>query len=442
MTASESAWSRHPGYRIELTPWRGRGRVRSGDLVLAESDACVLVEESDHPAQLYFPRSSVAWQHFEATEQHTTCPFKGEADYWTLASTDPPLDDVAWAYRQPFERVAGLADLVAFYSDRLTVELVEAFPAGSEHDVVHRCPTWGDVADLYRLLDVAPSRGGGSEGRFTCPPFPDPPIGTFFPELRNPDTRQVIEGGQLLGEAIVAVSKTIPEQRATSASMVFSRPALFDSVHEIEVDVLRRGRGFSTVETRTVQSGKLCSVGLLLLDAGAPDTLRNAVSAPDVPPPEACPQLDMGITGRELRSVEDAYRRHGEVGPPELFTWVRFRDAPDSEALHAAVLTHSTTNWTIAAAMRPHEGVSQAEAHVTLSTGVLATTIAFHDAVDVSEWLLYANPAIYAGRGQVQGEGRVFARDGRLVASYTVQAMVRGFRTPPRKMGQESPNAM
>jgi acyl-CoA thioesterase-2 len=438
MTAMESAWSRYPGYRIDLLPWRGRGRVRLGERVLAESDACLLVHESDHAAQLYFPESSVAWEHFEATDHHTSCPFKGEADYWSLAPADPPLENVAWAYPTPFEEVAGLAGHVAFYADRLVVELVDTVPSDPGHEVVHRCPPWGDAADLRRLLDVAPV----ADGRFTSPPYPDPPVGTFFPQLRDPNARLVIEGGQLLGEAIVAASKAVPDQRVTSASMIFSRPALFDTAHEVEVDVLRRGRGFSTAETRSLQSGKLCAVGLLLLDAGAPDTIRGAAEPPDVAPPEACPQLDMGMTGRELRSVDDAYRRLDEVGPPEIHTWMRFRDDPDHEALHSALVAHSTTSWTIAAALRPHEGVSQSQAHVTLSTGILATTIAFHDAVDVTEWLLYANPAIYAGRGLVQGEGRVFTRDGRLVASYTVQGMVRGFRTPPGRIGKDSTNAM
>jgi acyl-CoA thioesterase-2 len=438
MTAIESAWSRHPGYRIDLVPWRGRGRVRLGERVLADSDACLLVHESDHAPQLYFPESSVAWEHFEATDHHTICPFKGEADYWSLGAAEPPLENVAWTYRTPFEQVAGLARYVAFYADRLVVELVDAFPPDPGHEVVHRCPPWGDAADLRRLLDVDPV----AEGRFTSPPYPDPPVGTFLPQLRDPKARLVIEGGQLLGEAIVAASRTIPDQRVTSASMIFSRPALFDAAHEVEVDVLRRGRGFSTVETRSIQSGKLCSVGLLLLDAGVPDTIRSAIEPPDVPPPEACPQLDMGVTGRELRSVDDAYRRLDEVGPPEILTWARFRDDPGHAALHAALLAESTTHWTIAAAMRPHEGVSQAQAHVTLSTGILATTISFHDAVDVTEWLLYVNPAIYAGRGLVQGEGRVFTRDGRIVASYTVQGMVREFRTPPGEMGKDSTSAM
>jgi uncharacterized protein (DUF427 family)/acyl-CoA thioesterase len=438
MAAVESAWSRYPGYRVDLVPWRGRGRVRLGDLVLAESDDCLIVEESDHAPQLYFPEASVAWEHFAATDHHTICPFKGVADYWTLVVSDPPLENAVWAYRAPLARVAGLAGHVAFYCDRLTVELVEAFPQDPGHEVVHRCPRWGDAADLLRLLDVTPI----ADGRFASPPYPDPPIGTFFPQLASGRGRVVIEAGQLLGEAIVAASKSVPGQRVTSASMIFSRAARFDAAHEVAVEILRPGRGFSTVETRTAQAGKLCSVGILLLDAGAPDAIRGAAEMPDVPPPDACPPLDFGVTGRELRTVGDAYRRQAEVGPAEIFTWARFRDAPAHAFLHAALLAQSTTHWTIAAAMRPHEGVSEAQAHVTLSTGILAATIAFHDEVDVSEWLLYANPAIWAGRGLAQGEGRVFARDGRLVASYTVQAMIRAFRMPPGAMGKDSTDAM
>jgi len=438
MAEVKSAWGRYPGYRVDLVPWRGRGRARLGDRVLAESDACLLVLESDHPAQLYFPAASVAWEHFAATDHHTICPFKGEADYWTLAASDPPLENVVWAYRAPLPEVAGLAGYVAFYADRLEVELVEAFPSDPGHEVVHRVPPWGDAADLVRLLDVTPI----GDGRFAAPPYPDPPVGTFLPQLRNPRTRLVIEGGHLLGEAIVAASKTVPEQRVTFASMIFSRAARFDAAHEVEADVLRRGRGFSTLQTRTLQAGKLCSAGLLLLDAGAPDAIRGAAAPPDVPPPEACPPLDFGVTGRELRTVDDAYRRQAEIGPAEIFTWVRFRDAPAHAYLHAALVAQSTTHWTIAAAMRPHEGVSEAQAHVTLSTGILAATVAFHDEVDVTDWLLYANPAIYAGRGQAHGEGRVFTREGRLVASYAIHGMVRAFQTPPDAMGKGYTDAM
>jgi uncharacterized protein (DUF427 family)/acyl-CoA thioesterase len=438
VSAIESAWPRHPGYRVDLVPWRGRGRVRHGDRVLAASDACLVVHESDHAPQLYFPVASVAWDPFVATEHRTVCPFKGEARYWTLHAADPPLANVAWAYPTPFTEVAGLAGHVAFYTDRLTVELIETFPRDPAHEVVHRFPAWGDVTDLVRLLDSTANEAG----RFVVPPHPDPPVGTFFPQLRSASARVVIEGGQLLGEAIVAASRSVPGQRVTSASMQFLRAARSDAAHEIAIDVLRRGRGFSTVAARVEQAGKLCSVALLLLDAGAPDTLRGSVAMPPVPPPAACALLDLGMTGRELRSVDDAVRRQAEIGPPEIHTWARFREAPDDPALQAALVAQATTHWTIAAAMRPHAGVSEAQAHVTLSTGILAVTIAFHDEADVTEWLLYANPAIWAGRGLVQGEGHVFAQDGRLLASYAVQGMVRSFTTPPGALGKDASDAL
>ena len=162
--------------------------------------------------------------------------------------------------------------------------------------------------------------------------------------------------------------------------MVFSRAALFDEPHEVIVDVLRAGRSFSTVEARISQADKLRATGLLLLDSGADDTIRGSAEAPDVPGPDQCPRLDQGVTGREFRVVDGAYRRRpDETGPPEIQTWARFRDAPADPCLHAALLAQSTTHWTIAAAMRPHEGVTEALAHVTLSTGIMATTIAFHD---------------------------------------------------------------
>jgi acyl-CoA thioesterase II len=106
------------------------------------------------------------------------------------------------------------------------------------------------------------------------------------------------------------------------------------------------------------------------------------------------------------------------------------------------LLAQSATHWTIGAAMLPHPGFGEADAHVTLSTGIIQTTFNFHDEVDVSEWLLYANPAIWAGRGLAQGQGQVFTQAGRLVASYSVQAMIRGFDKDPAAMGKDFHTAM
>ena len=432
MSEIESAWGRYPGYAIDLIPWSGRGRVQFGGVVVAESDDCLIVKESDHQDQLYFPMSDVAWEHFTETDLHTVCPFKGEADYWSLAVGGDAEENVVWSYRRPFPEVAGLEGYLAFYTDRVQVELVETVEQDGGVEVVYSFPVWGTAAELAQLIDVVTD----GEGRFTSPSFPDPPLGTFIDIAEERRPRQVIEGGQLLGQAIVAASKTVPDQRVVSASMVFTRAARFDFPLAVDVDVLRRGRTYSTVEARIIQHDKLCSVGLVLLDSGADDVYRVTAEMPEVPDPLDCPLRDFGVIGRDVRVVDGAYNFDtDDVGPPELYVWMRYRDRPEGPAMQAALLAQATTHYTIAASMRPHQGITEALAHVTLSTGPMAVEIAFHDEPDAADWHLYENPAIYAGRGQVQGQGRIFAQDGRLVASYSVHAMVRSFDTNPNKIG-------
>jgi uncharacterized protein (DUF427 family) len=92
----ESAWPKYPDYRIDLVPSRGTARVWHGDLLLAESDRAVRLEETKHVDRLYFPEADVRWEHFTATDLHTICPFKGQADYWSLTAADPPLDNLVW----------------------------------------------------------------------------------------------------------------------------------------------------------------------------------------------------------------------------------------------------------------------------------------------------------------------------------------------------------
>lgn len=426
MTAEvESAWPTHPDYRIGLTPCAYRGQVWIDDVLLAESDNCLVVTETDHVDRLYFPRADVDWNRFTPTDHTTVCPFKGRATYWSLTGCDNEIPNVVWTYDAPLPEVAGLAGHVSFYDESLRVVVVELWPDGTS--VAARFPLWGDANELVRLIDVEPA----GDGRFTGP-------------AHGPTRRNVVEGGQLLAEAIVATSKTVPQQRVTSASMVFLKAASFEAPVELTVEMLRNGRTFSTAAVRVTQDGALRSAGVLLCDAGAPSVIGHVMAMPDVPGPvDAVPFGGFAMPGRDIRVVDAAYDPNPDrVGPPEINAWVRFRDAPDEAYLHAALLAQSSTHWTIAAGMLPHRGFGEADAHRTLSTGIMKATIAFHDEVDVSEWLLYANRAFWSGRGLVQGDGQVFTRDGRLAASYVIQAMVRAFERDPSSMGHDSSTAM
>jgi uncharacterized protein (DUF427 family)/acyl-CoA thioesterase len=424
----ESAWLKNPNYGIELIPLKTKARVWYDDLLLAESLGCLRLEEERHVDRLYFPEEDVHWENFAVAEDaHTVCPWKGVADYWDLTAVEPPETNIVWTYRDPFDQVGGIKGYVAFYQERTRIEVEERWPQDEPgHHRIRRFPGWGDEAELLRLMDVeqvAPQR------------FVGPAYGLTG--------RNVVEGGQLLGEAIVAASKTIPDKRVTSGYMTFSRAASFNLPVDVSVEVLRSGRTFSTVGIRIDQEGTFRSGGIMLMDTGATDLIRHNVPMPDVPGPDAAEPLDMHVAGRDLRVVDGAYRAEPDlVGSPEIYTWCRFRDDPGKQYLQAALLAQSTTHWTIAAAMRPHRGFGEALAHITLSTGVMSTAIAFLDEFDVTEWLLYQNPAVYAGRGLAQGEGRVFTQDGLLVATYSVQVMIRDFANTPEKMGLNFTNAM
>jgi acyl-CoA thioesterase II len=429
----ESAWPRYPGYQITATPFVGVGRVRVGGLLVAESDRCLVVAESDHVDQLYIPVADVRWDLLRSTDHRTVCPFKGEASYWSVdvPGTDP-VENVAWGYEDPFDEVAAIRDHVAFYANRAEVTLTEQWSGDVRDHITKRFPLWGSADDLLTLMDVRPV----DEHRFTAPPYPDPPYGTFFEGATKLTERNVIEGGQLLGTIVAAAAKTDPAKRVSSAYAQFIRAASFHEPLDVDVEVLRSGRTITSVHVKLSQGGSLCCAGMALLDAGSEDVLRSAVALPEVAGPYDSPSLDMSVEGRDLREVDGSYdARAGEVGPAEVNVWARFRRRPAEQYQHQALLAQATTHWTIAAAMRPQEGMSEADAHVSVSTGPLAVAISFHDEIDVTDWMLYANPAVYAGQGTCEGQGRVHAADGRLLATYQVQAMVRPFVAPPAGMG-------
>ena len=135
---------------------------------------------------------------------------------------------------------------------------------------------------------------------------------------------------------------------------------------------------------------------------------------------------------KKFRDSQDAFMAEGlklvidalDLGWT-IRTLVFAKSQKGNAAMHSALMTHSVTHWTIAAALRPHAGYSEAMAHKTISTGISKATVAFHDDIDVSRWFLYANQVVYTGRGTTQSEGRVYAEDGRLVASYAVHGMIR-----------------
>lgn len=77
---------------------------------IAESDDTVVVE-GNH----YFPLESVASGVLVESDTHSTCPWKGEASYYSLAVGGETNPDAAWYYPEPKEAAAQIQGRVAFW---------------------------------------------------------------------------------------------------------------------------------------------------------------------------------------------------------------------------------------------------------------------------------------------------------------------------------------
>jgi acyl-CoA thioesterase len=311
---------------------------------------------------------------------------------------------------------------VAFDPDQDAIEIVvvDSVDGDDERDVTFkRFPIWGDTSDLVAILDVRPD----DDGRGAT-------------NVRADHRRSVVEASQMLGQAIVAASRRAPGRRVVWASMVFLRVADPATPLVVELGELSAGRTFSSFAAQVRQGGRVCASGTVLADVCAPDVIRHQAEAPPTVGPYASEPVDMSVTGRDIRVVDAAYTGDPDapVGPPVLDAWVRFRSVPDDPAIHAGLLAQFTGHLSIAAALRPHAGVGQDQAHRSLSTAINAITITFHDEVRVDRWLRYHHLSTYAGHGMTHSECRVHDEDGTLVASFTVEAMVRPFEAgPPRE---------
>ncbi|KAJ5294608.1 hypothetical protein PENANT_c006G09346 [Penicillium antarcticum] len=86
-------------------------------VIIAEASAWETVE-----GNVYFPPSSIKDKsQFLASDTTTYCPWKGEAEYYTVKVGDKSIKDAAWYYAGPYEKAKNIKDHVAFYKSKVNV---------------------------------------------------------------------------------------------------------------------------------------------------------------------------------------------------------------------------------------------------------------------------------------------------------------------------------
>lgn len=281
------------------------------------------------------------------------------------------------------------------------------------------------LAGLLATLDLTDTGARTSEDIFTGP-------SQWMPGGR-------VFGGQVYAQSIIAAIRTVPEERAIhSTHGYFLRPGDANQPITFSVDRIHDGRSFSTRRTQAYQNG----VPILSMIASFQDSdpgLKHQVDGPlDVTPPEELPTpaevlgpIDHPVaqfwaTSRafDIRHVEQPiYFRADPHRVPRQAIWMKtIGRLPDDPNLHRAALAYASDYSILEPILRAH-GLEWT--HRGLKMASLDHAMWWHRPARVDEWLLYVQESPTASGGRGLSTGRIFTRDGVLVASIAQEGMVR-----------------
>ncbi len=262
----------------------------------------------------------------------------------------------------------------------------------------------------------------------------------FRGSSRDIGTRQVF-GGQVLGQALTAASRTVEDRVVHSLHGYFLRAGDIEAPIVYDVDRARDGRSFTNRRVVAIQHGR--PILNMAASFQVPESgLEHQDEMPEVPRPGELESKTLHDS-KALKLLPAKVRRfameqrpidfrpvrpfdliHEGKLPPRSQVWIRTIDRlPDGDDdLHRCLLAYISDYYLLTTATLPH-GLSFFDKHLQLTS--LDHAMWFHRPVRVDEWLLYDtdSPSASAGRGFARG--RIFAENGSLVATTVQEGVVR-----------------
>lgn len=111
----------HP---ITIAPEPARVVVRAGDVVLADTRAALTLREAGYPPVRYIPRADADMAQLVRSGHASYCPYKGDAGYFDVPALGVAGRNAVWTYDTPYPAVEAIAGHLAFYPDRVSIELL------------------------------------------------------------------------------------------------------------------------------------------------------------------------------------------------------------------------------------------------------------------------------------------------------------------------------
>jgi uncharacterized protein (DUF427 family) len=115
----------NPGHTVTITPSTVHVEVQVEGTTIAKSDRPRLLEETGLPTRYYLPKDDVRMDLLKPTSFSTTCPFKGQASYWSLELDGTTHDGIVWGYEEPIDGAEDIAGYLCFYPERVQLTVTE-----------------------------------------------------------------------------------------------------------------------------------------------------------------------------------------------------------------------------------------------------------------------------------------------------------------------------
>lgn len=106
---------------IKITPAPGAYVVAAGAEELGRTEHALHLKEGSYPTATYVPRADVDMSRLEPSARRTSCPWKGEASYYSVRTAGGLLENAVWSYEAPLEDMAEIRGMLAFYPDKVSV---------------------------------------------------------------------------------------------------------------------------------------------------------------------------------------------------------------------------------------------------------------------------------------------------------------------------------
>jgi acyl-CoA thioesterase-2 len=251
---------------------------------------------------------------------------------------------------------------------------------------------------------------------------------------------QRVFGGQVIGQALVAATRTVEGRSAHSMHAYFllggdpKVPIIYD------VDRIRDGKSFTTRRVTARQHGRAIFSMLVSFQTDE-DGLEHQVEMPAVPPPESLPS-DAEMREKLLPMMPDSVREYyarerpielrpvefdrylGKKHPDGKFhVWIRATNKlPDDPAIHQCALAYASDFTLLDTSLVP---LGRTLFEKDFMAASLDHALWLHRPFRADDWLLYAQdtPNLHGSRGFARG--LIFKRDGTLVASVAQEGLVR-----------------